>query len=228
MTSSSENDSAPLHETLPTDDTIPQDSFNETIDDDNDDIIFMSDIIYRPAPPPRFVVSMDVGYRNFAIAIFDIVRQEVVVWENFDLGITKFTSSNILEAFESLFEERIAPVVAQAGISTTLIEVQAHRPTTYRVAMVDCTIRGFLGGRRIPVRAIRPADVKRHFGFPIRQVHAARKADSIRRVREFLDGAPGGLRVPEDVRQSFDRSRKKDDLADAYLQLLYFIGQPAF
>ena len=188
----------------------------------------MSDIIYRPGPTPRFILSMDVGYRNFALVIFDIVRQEIVVWENFDLGITTFTSSHILEAFESFFEARIAPVVGMAGISTTLIEVQAHRPSTYRVAMVDCILRGYLGGRGIPVRAIRPADVKRHFGFPIRQSHGQRKADSIRRVREFLDGAPGGLAISQGVRQSFDRSRKKDDLADAYLQLLFFVRSTAY
>ncbi len=90
----------------------------------------------------------------------------------------------------------------------------------YRIGLVDVALRAWLAGKGIQTSTIAPRNVKEFFG-----IHEAsykkRKTLAVKKARELIaEWQPDRLSIV--LKERFLKARKKDDMADAFLQWMFF------
>jgi hypothetical protein len=157
--------------------------------------------------PPRWIVSIDMGFKNLGLIIYDIRSAEVVEWTLVDVGVDSFNKENVAYAAKSLFDNKISPIVTHPRQCRVLLERQVPHPNPFKVLMTECAIRGILLGNNS------------YFGMPAGESYGARKRRAVAVAREAL--LTSRIRMPDLIKSTFETSRKKDDMTDAYLQLVF-------
>jgi hypothetical protein len=179
----------------------------------------------------KTIVSFDVGMRNLAFAairVDDERRVGLLRWELIDLADYESSEDNqtVVPAIIRALDD--ADVLGTDGVDLVLIENQPcmknPKMKTVQVAIHAFfeTLRHYLGAGG-GVRLVNPSNKVGHGG-----KYADRKRAAIARCREFLerelvDGGEG-LMSRSAALEVFGKAKKKDDLADALLQALWYVG----
>ncbi len=174
----------------------------------------------------RWIVSIDVGFKNLGLLIYDVLRAEVVHWAVVDVQVRAFCAEEVTVSVQTFFATHVNPFVENSRLFTVLIEKQIPHPKVFRVSMIDCVLRGYLAGHGISTTTIQSKSVKNHFsreseGLKTKTSYSAGKRRAVNLVRELLERK--SVRVPDRLKAVFESAGKKDDMADAYLQFLFYI-----
>jgi len=163
------------------------------------------------------VTSFDVGRRNLAVAVVDTENSEVLWWHIYDLGHPR--GVGVHRAICKVFDD--TPILRQPHV---IVERQPSQNPQMRV--IEAIIEAYFIFRCPDVQHV--TDFNSRFkleGYPDlkgRDNYRSRKAASVAIMREFLRDHPQN----DDVVQTWDRSKKKDDLADCVLQAMAYAKNP--
>lgn len=190
-------------------------------DSDEDTVEIIGQVNY----PVRWIISVDVGYRNLGLAVYDAEVKELVFWDVVDLAVHSFNGESIAAAVQVMFERYISPLVPQPRRCQAVIEKQVPHPRVLKVLMTECALRGFLMGKDMTVITVDPKAVKKYFSISGQrgESYGAGKRRAIEHVSRTLETGSPHVRVPAQFRLVFERGRKKDDMADAFLHLKYVL-----
>jgi hypothetical protein len=182
----------------------------------------------------ELIASFDVGMKNLAYAVVHVNAEGgvgIVRWALIDLG----------EYMENE-KESLVPAVIRAlddadlmGMDVVLIENQPcmknPRMKTVQVAIHAFfeSMRHYVGpdlGVRKSIRLVNPSNKVGHGG-----KYSDRKREAIARCKEFLErrlvddtSTSTTLLSRSEALKILESAKKKDDLADAFLQALWFIS----
>ena len=91
------------------------------------------------------LVSLDVGYKNFAAAAFDPQNKKIFYWNRISLNISSF---NAPEVVEKLVSNGLAPILESPLVIARgcrfLIEKQIPSPRIHKILMVDVALHAYL------------------------------------------------------------------------------------
>lgn len=184
----------------------------------------------------ELIASFDVGMKNLAYAVVHVNAEGgvgIVRWALIDLG--EYMDN------ENDKRESLVPAVIRAldaadimGMDVVLIENQPcmknPRMKTVQVAIHAFfeSMRHYMGpdlGVRKSIRLVNPSNKVGHGG-----KYSDRKREAIARCKEFLERELVDDNVKGMSRSAaldiLAKAKKKDDLADAFLQALWFIQIP--
>ena len=175
----------------------------------------------------RFL-SFDLGYKNLAFCVVDHTDETFLLrhWRVDDIveGHTKAKKPTIEILVKCLVAhlENIEPLVE--GVTDVLIEIQPvgfHRRSNTPMKVLSHVIQGYYcsRGKGLNVAFVSPKQKLKLPGCPdtkalkTKERYAAHKKFAVEKCRELLTA--GGQ---EDMIALFAGSKKKDDLADCFLQ----------
>ena len=158
------------------------------------------------------ILSIDVGIRNLAMCLFDPSDKRIHQWDV--SGVPPESDQGLFVSMRNLLDSK--PWVLEA--TTVLIEKQPDRNKKMK------TVENFLNSYMI-IKNPQAETIIYHAKHKIPDVVGAgktqyrkRKQTSIDRCRDFLNGSE----TNRDWIDVFNRSKKKDDLADTVMQALSF------
>jgi len=144
-----------------------------------------------------FILSVDIGIRNFAITVYCTVDNKFVLFKVFDFGgvkdyVAKMRDLSSSEPFT------IADIV--------LVERQMRSC----MKTMAVSLRAFNYDKTIMVA---PQSIKRYFKTSMKK-HSKNKKAGIEAAVKYLRG---------DILDKFQKLKKKDDIADCILQTIWYI-----
>jgi hypothetical protein len=144
------------------------------------------------------VLSIDVGTRNMG-------------WAVWDGGIQDFGVVDLQQVCKGTDYPKKIWAWKQTGFFDDADIILVERQMQSKMKMLACAIRCFHYDRTIMVA---PQCVRRHFKTLMKN-HAKNKKAHIHYVQQYLQGAQS---------LKFKSHKKKDDVSDAIMQLLYWLG----
>ena len=146
----------------------------------------------------KMILSIDIGIRNLGYA----------KWDN---GILDFGVIDLHDYYKGTDYPRMIKKLVETGFFKGADTILVENQMSSRMKLLACAIRCFFWDK---TRMIAPQSVKRHFSSGTKK-HSTNKKKAKEIVLQFLDGH----------HDKFMRLKKKDDVADAVLQLMYFINR---
>jgi len=154
------------------------------------------------------ILAIDIGIRNLALCMLDNGR--IAHWQTVDLSGSDYKPQDNVKLvmefrneFSYLFDAADLVIVErQMRVNMRIIEAVLHA-----LSFKKCKV---VGARTI----------KQHFGLCRRDYRQNKKA-AVDHVQELLSSCPDD----EAHAAQFARTKKRDDLADAYLMALFFSQQ---
>jgi hypothetical protein len=175
------------------------------------------------SPTNPIIMSIDVGYKNFGLFIFDPNEDTVLEWKALDLSVSKFKPDNIIHCLKEALEPYLSLSAILRNNCRVIIEKQTQMLNVHKVVLVDLALRAWLSGRGVAVETVDPKRVKGHF-YISEKKYKKRKAVAVERAQGLIGEWPSS-RISDALRNSFMSAKKKDDMADALLQCVYFQSQ---
>lgn len=182
---------------------------------------------------PSRLVSLDLGYRNFARAILDYDssngKVKLLDWRRDEIPLPETFHPR---AYAELVYEFANQILSDSLINNEtmfLIERQTHRGSGFRmipgiilnINRIEIQLHCFLLNRK--VACIDPRLVQAHYNWSSGKT---KKKDSIALAEKYCEGtfeSETRLQIPQGLQSIFLAESKKDDLADCLLQgLAYF------
>jgi len=196
----------------------------------NNEVIIISDSdsdnsIYQET---KYCISIDIGPRNGAVAVFDKDIGKLVIWEKWSIGdglaVAQLHPNIIAEGVNTYILGLMLriPDYNPAG-SNVFVEKQllygCNRTASAVNCMIEATIHScFLAGFGISCESINPIAIQSRLGFPRNRIE--KKAEAMETTNLLIE-------LNEELIQFhhfYRNSLKRDDLADAYLQGLFCMG----
>ena len=164
------------------------------------------------------VTSIDVGIRNLACCTYDSTEKKILDWRLIDIGRTTEPCSRLFEVLRGLpFGPCDAVVIErQPGRNKGMLRMEAYLHM-YFVAL-KIAPRVVLYHAR---NKLRDTGMENHGR--ARNQYTARKKASVELTHAFLRDNP----QDSSIRNTFETSKKKDDLADALLQAVHYCTEDA-
>ena len=163
----------------------------------------------------RYVVAIDVGVVNLGICVFDFRTSKIVFWDNVSLtkgGRYRPTENvkyvrDFVQKYEEFFEDALA-VLVERQMRCNMRIIEAVLQTLY---YERCHV-------------IAPRSIKAHYKISGRS-YAANKKLAVEWVAGFLDRNVSSFaeQAAATAEQFASMKKKRDDLADAMLLLLYYL-----
>lgn len=170
------------------------------------------------------VLSIDVGIKNLAYCC--LTRTKINAWGVIDLGVKQNSSTEAIT--KALVTSLDSKKEYFNDITHVIIEKQPARNPKMRYieGMLSSYfyIRGIQDGNVSSVTSYSPKHKLGSNTFRGKCSYSDRKKLSISRCREFIQNSDEN----EGFKLFFDKSKKKDDLADTLLQGLSFLNEPIF
>lgn len=144
-----------------------------------------------------YILSVDIGIRNFAFTVYCTVEEKFILFRLLDLG-------------------KVKDYVA------TMRELSSTEPfQSADVLLVERQMRSCMKTMAVSLRAfnyekttmVAPQSIKRHFKTAMKK-HSKNKKAGIEVARKYL----GAQKLKE-----FEKMKKKDDIADCILQTIWYI-----
>ena len=144
-----------------------------------------------------FILSVDIGIRNFAITMYCTVESKFVLFKVYDLGGVK-------------------DYVAK------MKELSSSEPFTMAdIVLIERQMRSCMKTMAVSLRAfnyekttmVAPQSIKRHFKTSMKK-HSKNKKAGIEVAVKYLRG---------DALDKFEKLKKKDDIADCILQTIWYL-----
>jgi hypothetical protein len=156
-------------------------------------------------------ISIDVGIKNMAYIIYDTT---IVEWKVIELCSTNASKANIIDIGTTLFEVLNS---INYNIKEAIIENQIG-PNAIRMKSIQGMITMFFISKQIPVTYWNASNKLKCF-VTTKTSYTERKKLSIKITRQILEG------LFKDQLSYFDCHKKKDDLADCFLQLVSYFNK---
>lgn len=156
------------------------------------------------------IVAVDIGVRNLGVCAYDPVAQKVVHWENHSMVSGRYLPKNNV-AYVRDFALKHADLFANADV--VLIERQMRVNMRVIEALFELLFYD-------KCHVVSPRSVKSHFRIST-GAYAANKKLAIDRAVASIASKPEHF--ADECREAFDKARKKDDMADALLMVLYYL-----
>ena len=154
-------------------------------------------------------IAIDVGVKNLGICAYDFVQGQVVHWDNVSLVSGKYIPANnvlyvrkFIEKHQHLFGEACVVII--------------ERQMRCNMRIIEAVLQSIFFDRAI---VIAPRCVKAHYGLSTRN-YRANKVKAVEWAIDFLANNPNAF--ARGVDKAFV-SRKKDDLADSLLLVMYYL-----
>jgi hypothetical protein len=159
------------------------------------------------------VLSVDVGTRNLAYCTYDSDAKKIRDWRLVDIGRTAEPCARLFEVLEALsFQPCDAVVIErQPGRNKGMLRIEAYLHMYFVARKVAPKVVLYHAGNKL-------RDTGMENRGRARTQYAARKKASIELTYAFL------AEHPQDpaIKQTFEGSKKKDDLADTLLQAVHY------
>lgn len=160
-------------------------------------------------------LSFDVGIKNLAFCIYD-TENKIKKWEVITIPQNKNKSicQSVVEKLDEYPE--------MLDVETVLIEKQPSRNNKMR--LIECLLNTYFVVKKKTLKVIvySPKHKLGNNTFKGKSNYSQRKKLSIHRTSQYL------TETNSPFLQIFNLSKKKDDLADALLQILSFTNDPIF
>ena len=158
-------------------------------------------------------ISIDVGIKNLAYIVYD---STIVEWKVVELCTTNASKANIIDIGIKLYE-------ALEGINydfdVAIIENQIG-PNAIRMKCLQGMITMYFIGKGVPVTYWNASNkLKPYIQTKIKTTYPERKKLSIVVTRAIVDTHYNGML------EYFNSHKKKDDLADCFLQLIDYLSK---
>jgi hypothetical protein len=185
--------------------------------DDEESISIQSTSIFNSDP---IILSLDVGFKNLGIFMYDPAHSRVLEWDALDLSISKFEPEKIIEGVQKALEPYLSnPEILRKGCHV-LVEKQTRMLKVYKVGLVDMAIRAWLAGKGKQATTVDPKKVKKFFKMKWEN-HRQGKTLAVKKARELIEKWTSD-KLSDDLRNRFLKAKKKDDMADAMLQWMFY------
>lgn len=185
---------------------------------------------------PTYVLSFDVGIKNLAYCFMNLDTNEIIQWGIQDISVSHLPKSK--QTFDAICNELIAfldmflatHMTHDIGKFVVLLENQPAFKTP-KMKSIQVVLYSYF--KIMDAHAIRESDVimvsatsKNKYmiskGFDVIQKnYKSNKQNSIKYITEFLSGFDETHTNHQHMRM-LERSKKKDDLCDALLQILSY------
>jgi hypothetical protein len=168
------------------------------------------------------VLSFDVGMKNLAYCIID--NNDIKYWDviQIPIGYNESMCINLvkeLDKYEHMLDiDQV--VIEKQPAKNNKMRIMEHLLTSYFV------IKG-VNSQESPIKKVKVYSAKFKLGsstFKGKQNYSARKKLAVTRCAEYLKETT----QTDEINTKFEKSKKKDDLADSLLQALSFITCPIF
>tara|TARA_B100001094_G_scaffold137877_1_gene133523 strand:+ start:787 stop:1530 length:744 start_codon:yes stop_codon:yes gene_type:complete len=171
-----------------------------------------------------YILSFDVGIKNLAFCVFDSKTKKICRWENISLDPQKGEDMCLcvvrnMDNYEELLN----------FIDKVVIEKQPSRNNKMRV--IEALLQSYfvikgLASLESTISKVSIYSAKHKLGnIPSlrgKSNYAERKKLSVQRCKSYIESS----NQPFEMKNKFEKSKKKDDLADTLLQALAYIGDP--
>jgi Poxvirus A22 protein len=155
------------------------------------------------------VLSIDPGPRNFALA---------VVRFDDDDGTAKIMAVRLVDVHGRVAETvAILDAMIESFPGTTDIIVERQQPRAYANVRLQTCIESYACCRNIPVKIVSPRDKT---GIDASTPYRTRKSQSVANVDLLMN-----TNADEPVTSAWSSMWKRDDVADAVLQALFFANK---
>lgn len=162
------------------------------------------------------ILSFDVGIKNLAFCLFDVRDTEIKKWGLLTLhGDVNRAAVNLADIFRGMHDvvkdADVVLVEKQPGRNKTMVRIEAYIHM-YFVAM----------GKKVVLYSARNKLARTECSFrgKGKDNYSLRKKASISLTKEFITSEH--TKQHQDMIDLFNKSKKKDDLADALLQALSY------
>lgn len=174
------------------------------------------------------IASFDIGTKNLACCVLEKETESIFHWEVFDISTTRKGAVGKCKKMVNLFDncdplQKIDEVVIeiQPSFNPKAKAVQ-HFIVSYFATRFrgDIKITEFSSHHKLSCYVGEDAPDYSH----LKSEYAQRKKLGIFHTKEIIEGRGGAKVIQSDIfRKMFEGSRKKDDLADSFLQGLCYI-----
>lgn len=144
-----------------------------------------------------FILSVDIGIRNFAITVYCTLESKFVLFKLFDLGGVKDYVAKMRE-------------LSSSSPFTTANVILIERQMRSCMKTMAVSLRAFNYEKTIMVA---PQSIKRYFKTSMKK-HSKNKKAGVEAAVKYLNG---------DILDKFQKLKKKDDIADCILQTIWYI-----
>tara|TARA_B100001250_G_scaffold411198_1_gene439324 strand:- start:2809 stop:3267 length:459 start_codon:yes stop_codon:yes gene_type:complete len=145
------------------------------------------------------VLSIDPGTRNLGWCVWDTMANTVV-----DFGVV-----DLQKVCKGTDYPKKIWALTQTDFFNSADVILVERQMQSRMKMLACAIRCFYWDKTI---MIAPQSVRRHFKTMMKK-HSSNKKAHVAHARKFLQGT---------LLHKFEQHKKKDDISDAIMQVLYY------
>lgn len=158
----------------------------------------------------RYIIAIDVGIKNLGLCIFDFHTSKVCVWENVSLVPNgRYQPMNNVEYVFGLVE-RFGEYFKLAG------RVVIERQMRCNMRIIESVLQALFYEKCTIISA---RSVKAHYDLSTRN-YRTNKVVAVEWVTEFTESNSAAF---EPAALSKFKAKKKDDLADSLLLVLYYL-----
>ena len=144
-----------------------------------------------------FILSVDIGIRNFAITMYCTVESKFVLFKVFDLGGVKDFVAKMRELSSS-----------EPFVMADVVLIERQMRSCMKTMAVS--LRAFNYEK---TTMIAPQSIKRQFKTSMKK-HSKKKKAGVETAVKYLRG---------DALDKFQKLKKKDDIADCILQTIWYL-----
>lgn len=185
-----------------------------------------------------FIISIDVGLKNLAIAYYEMNSGKFTSIGLHKLAETTSQTFEIAEAAGRWAKNVIKELSGKGTVACVLIERQFQFNNLQRVGYsqaskwnmcIESSLHGAFTAMGVKIASISPRSVASKFDLNKRGIDRnTKKKLSVQIVKDLMEKNVGSSRVAvlfsESVVHDFHKYQKKDDIADSILQLVYYIN----
>lgn len=162
-----------------------------------------------------YIVSIDVGRNNLAVFVYEWQRRVGVFWHNFDMRLRRYEPNTYRKHVKVMLES--IPFIGDMY----LVERQVPRATKNCIieVIIHCIVAEHFHKKSLTVS---PSAVRKFFSLRNDTKHF-KKMDAAFVCDQIIDCQRARVRMLEEsMKSTFRSSKKRDDLADCFLQALYY------
>tara|TARA_Y100000768_G_scaffold36748_1_gene24014 strand:- start:1585 stop:2094 length:510 start_codon:yes stop_codon:yes gene_type:complete len=157
-----------------------------------------------------YVVAIDVGVKNLSLCVYDFLCNQVVHWANVSLTHGRYLPAHNVQYVRDFVNSQRRYF---DGASMVVVERQMR----CNMRIIESVLQTLFFDRCV---VISPRSVKAHYGLSTRN-YRANKVKAVEWAQLFVANNP--TIFANSTSDTFVGSRKKDDLADSLLLVMYYL-----
>lgn len=156
-----------------------------------------------------YIVAIDVGVRNLAMCVYDLGTNRIVHWEN-----SALTTGRYVPAQNVCYVREFINRNGKYFLNSSCVLVERQMRANMRV--IEAVFQTLYYDRCL---VLHPRSVKMHYNLCTKN-YRMNKAKAIEWAQDFVDANPHAFEG--EIAKSIN-VKKRDDLADSLLLLMYYL-----